>query len=168
MRTTMDGIEYRLYVPARGVRTQIDDASAIVGEARGDLIDVHYERGGADNVRTFEDRITHAAGRRAQSYPTIARGTHPAGDLVDVGSVRYDGLMRRWVIASIDDAEALEAWAPGPHVVGGSPALKDDAAGLLYGRLSSSGMMDVAMSSAGGMPTADAVFAAAARPGRLR
>lgn len=104
----------------------------------------------------------------ARSPIRRSRGAHPAGDLVDVGSVRYDGLMRRWVIASIDDAEALEAWAPGPHVVGGSPALKDDAAGLLYGRLSSSGMMDVAMSSAGRMPTADAVFAAAARPGRLR
>lgn len=164
----MDGIEYRLYVPATGARTFIDDGSAIVGERRGDLIDVHFERGGADNVRTFEDRITHAAGRRAQDYPTIARGTYPAADLLDVGSVRYDGLMRRWIVSSIDDVDALERWAPGPHEVGGSRALRDEAAGMIYGRLNSSGMTEVAMSSNGGRVTAEAIFAAAAKPGRLR
>ena len=164
----MNGIEYRLYVPAEGARTFIDHASAIVGERRGDQTDVHFERGGADNVRTFEDRITHAAGRRSQQYPTVARGTYPAADLVDVGSVRYDSLMRRWVVSSIDDPDALEAWAPGPHEIGGSRALRDEAAGMIYGRLNSSGMTEVAMSSVGGRVTAEAIFAAAAKPGRLR
>lgn len=165
---TMDGLEYRLYVPVPGSRTFIDDASAVVGERRGDVVDVHYERGGADNVRTFEDRITHAAGRRAQDYPTVARGCFDHAHLVDVGSVRFDGLMRRWTISSIDRPEELAAWAPGDHVVGGSPELKREAAGMLYGRLSSSGMMDVAMCSNGGAPTADDVLTVAARPGRLR
>lgn len=168
MRTDMTGIEYRLYVPAPSTITYIDPGSAIVGETSGGMVDVHFERGGADNVRTFEDRITHAAGRRAQSYPTTARGTYPAEQLVDVGSVRYDGVMRRWIIASIERPSALKQWAPEPHVVGGSDALRNDAAGMVYGRLSASGMMDVAMASSGGRITADAVFAAAARPGRLR
>lgn len=164
----MNGIEYRLYVPAPGATTLIDGGSAIVGERRGDLVDVHYERGGADNVRTFEDRLTHAAGRRAQRYPTSARSVHPAADLIDVGSVRYDGTLRRWVIASVDDPAALCAWSPGPHEAGGSETLRREAAGALYGRLSSAGLADVAIAAAGRTLTPEDVISVASRTGRLR
>lgn len=159
---------YRLYVPKDPAKTGIDAGSAIVGEEMGEYIGVDYERGGASNVQTFEEKILHAAGRRAQKYPTVARSAYPPADLQDVGSVRYDPLLRRWVIESIDNLEALEAWAPGPHAIGGSDRLRQEAAGLLYSRMSSSGMTDVAMEHAAGLPMMDAILKVAERPGRLR
>jgi len=164
----MHETRYRLYVPAPGVDTHIDAGSAIVGDIRDGMHDVHYERGGASNVRTFEERIIHAAGRRAHRYPTVARSLLPATDLVDVGSVAYDPVLRHWFIEEILDEAALEAWTPGPHVVGGSPAMRAESAGRLYSRLNASGMTGVAMEMAAGMPMADAVAAVAARPGRMR
>lgn len=136
----MHETRYDLYVPAPGVGTHIDAGSAIVGETREGLHDVHYERGGASNVRTFEERIAHAAGRRTTRYPTVARSAMPLDDLIRVGSVSYDEVLGHWYIDEIVDPDALEAWTPGPHVVGGSPAMRSESAGRLYSRLNSSGI----------------------------
>lgn len=124
--------EYHLYVPAPHMIHDIRRGSAIVGEPMGGHIEIDYEGGGASNVRTFEDKLHHAAGRRAQRYPTVAREARKPEDLVAVGRARYDEAVRHWVIADIVDAEALEAWAPGPHVIGGSDELTMHAAGLRW------------------------------------
>lgn len=128
---------YRLYVPREGVVHDVRPGSAIVGEPQGDGIDTHYEGGGdASNITTLEHRIHHAAGRRRQRYPTIARRTWAPDELVDVGSVAYDGAMRHWVIGEITDEAALVAWAPGEQpVVGGTQSLIVEVGGRLFGGL---------------------------------
>jgi hypothetical protein len=164
-----DGLTYRIYVPAPGVTTTIRPGSAIVGERRDDRIGVDFEGGGrSENVRTFEDFVTHAAGRRSQNYPTIARASYDAGDLVDVGEVRYDGMLREWIISDILDESALDAWAPGPHVVGGSPELMRRATGRMFSRFGSQAHVDLAIARQMGTPIEEAVLAIARRPGRLR
>lgn len=159
---------YRLYVPAPGIGTHIDAGSAIVGDRKGDFLDVHYERGGPSNVRTFEEKIAHAAGRRTTRYPTVARSALPATDLVDVGSVAYDALLRHWYINDLTDPDALERWAPEPHIVGGSPTMREESAGRLYSSLNASGMTAVAIEVASGASIVDAVVSVAGRPGRTR
>jgi hypothetical protein len=168
MTDIQEGLTYRLYVPTADARHHIDAGSAIVGEIKEGLAEVHFERGGASNVQTFEEKIHHAAGRRAASYPTIARGAFPAEGMKDVGSVRYDAIMRRWVIDEILDEASLKAWAPGSHVEGGSAKLKDEATGWLSSRLNSSGLMDVSMQVARGVPLSEAILATATLPGRMR
>lgn len=164
-----DGLTYRLYVPAAGSPTTIRPGSAIVGERRGDRIEVDYEGGGrSSNVVTFEDFVTHAAGRRSQRYPTVARGSFPADALIEVGEVRYDGLLREWIISDLIDGTALRAWAPGDHVVGGSPELKRNACGRLFSRFGSQAHVDYAIARQIGTPVEDAVLAIARKPGRLR
>ena len=163
-----DAKNYKLFVPVHPDQSQIVPGSAIVGTLGPDAIGVDFEKGGASNVQTFEEKIHHAAGRRAQNYPTIARMSLPLSDLKEVGTVRYDEVLRRWVIDAIDDAEALEAWAPGTHVIGGSEKLRQEAAGLLYSKLNASGLMAVSIEHAAGIPLADAILKVAALPGRLR
>jgi hypothetical protein len=127
---------YRLYVPREGVVHDVRPGSAIVGEPRDDGIDTHYEGGGASNVTTLEHRIHHAAGRRRQRYPTSARRTWARSELLDVGSVVYDGAMRHWVVGELTDQAALEAWAPDdPPVAGGTPSLFAEVGGRLFGSL---------------------------------
>lgn len=163
-KPAMGATEYRLYVPAAGSLTHIDDGSAIVGEPEGDRIGVDFEgnRYGACNMQTFEDRITHAAGRRAYRYPTTARASYPADALIEVGTVRYDELMRSWIISDITDRQALQAWSPEQHVVGGSEELKSRAAGIRYSGFSPSEMTTVALKQSSGTPLIDAIFKVAA------
>lgn len=164
-----DGTTYRLYVPDPDVFTTIRRGSAIVGERRLDRIEVDYEGGGrSSNVRTFEDFITHAAGRRSQRYPTVARSGFHADDLTDVGEVRYDGVLREWVISDIQNVDVLEAWAPGPHVIGGSPELITRAIGRMFSRFGSQAHIDLAVARRMGRPVEEAILAIARTPGRLR
>ena len=162
--TTMAATVYRLYVPAAGSNTGIDDGSAIVGEPEIKRIGVDYEgnRYGASNVQTFEEKVAHAAGRRAARYPTTARASYPADSLIEVGSVRYDEVMRSWIICDITDHDALEAWSPGPHIVGGSEELKSRAAGIRYNSFNSSEVTRVAMKQSWGTPLIEAILKVAA------
>lgn len=118
-------MQYTLYVPAAGAIHDIRPGSAIVGEIRGDMIETHYEGGGASNVQTFEDRIHQAAGRRMTRYPTSALRAWPADELVVVGTVAYSNALRHWYVADVSDRQALDAWLDGREdvVVGGSDAL---------------------------------------------
>ena len=129
-----DEIIYRLYVPIGTATIHIDDGSAIIGEPRDDGYFVHYERGGASNVQTFEEKILHAADRRAHKYPTAACAWFPKNLLKDVGSVEYDQFLRIWKIASIDDLASLTEWAPGDHVIGRSEKLITDATSRMLNR----------------------------------
>jgi hypothetical protein len=83
-----------VYVPRAGTwpSTTIVRGSGIVGTplARG-RVEIHYEGNlyKAANIRTFADRVHHAAGRHLADYPTAARDVVAAEDLVAVG--HWDG-----------------------------------------------------------------------------
>lgn len=128
---------YDLYVPAPGVVHDVRPGSAIVGRPLDDgMIDTHYEGGGASNVTTFEECIGQAAGRRRERYPTTARRTWHAGEVLRVGSVTVDTVLRRWVIDRIDDETALRIWIGGGEAVpGGSRKLRDKIAGRSWGKI---------------------------------
>ena len=50
--------------------------------------EVHYEGNvyGAENLRSFEERVAVAAGRLVANYPTVARGWFSDRDLILVGA----------------------------------------------------------------------------------
>jgi hypothetical protein len=129
---------YNLYVPAEGVRHNIILGSAIVGEEDEEgWVHTHYEGGGASNVQTFEEKITHAAGRRSERYPTSALRSWEKEDLVLVGTVKKDDQLRHWVIESITNELALRNWV-GPDqdlVCGGSDKLYVEKGGFLVSKM---------------------------------
>jgi hypothetical protein len=130
--------EYGLYVPAEHAPHDVRPRSAIVGERSGDMIDTHYEGGGSsENVKTFEHRINHAAGRRRERYPTIARRSWEVDDLIRVGTVAYDDAMRHWVITRITDVDALRGWVgeDEPLVENGSDALTEEVGSRAFSQL---------------------------------
>ena len=134
----MEYRQYGLYVPAPGARHDVRPASAIVGEVAGDVIDTHYEGGsGSSNVTTFEHRINQAAGRRVQSYPTVARRSWRPDEVVLVGTVLYDAAMAHWIIGEILVPEVLRDWVgpDEPLVPGGSDQLIEEVGGRAFSRL---------------------------------
>lgn len=160
---------FRLYVPAPDAVTSIRPRSAIVGDPGECGIDVHYEGGSqAANVQSFDERVLQAAGRRAQNYPTIACALLPAKALVDVGEVRYDTLLRRWIVSDVTDATALEAWVGEPVAMGGSEAFRNEALGSLFSRFTSQGMVDYSIAIRTGLTPAEAIQTVARTPGRVR
>lgn len=126
--------EMTLYVPADAANAgDILPRSAIVGDVPGgERIGVDLEGDRYSGRMSFEDKLQHAAGRRAQGYPTMARRMLPASALKAVGRVAHDPALRAWVIAELDDPAALAAWIAPEEVpaVGGSPDLQRRAAGL--------------------------------------
>lgn len=141
---------YGLYVPAEGEPTSIHPGSAIVGEDRGDgdTIHVHYE---GSKRMAFDERLIHAAGRREQSYPTVAQAWLPQERLKRVGSVARSEQLRTWVVTEITDPDALARWAGVLPAIGGSREARERAAGLAWSRLSPSVQMKVhGLAQAGG------------------
>lgn len=78
--------------PASRIESVVDPESAVVGfedewfDGHSN-IDVHYEgnRYGAVNMKTFADRVHHAASRMRERYPTTAKSMVPKSDLILVG-----------------------------------------------------------------------------------
>jgi hypothetical protein len=72
---------------------------------------VYFEgnRYGAENLRTFKERVIQAAGRLHTRYPTVARGLFPASEFEEVGTLvvaadgSYDSLV-------IDSPFEVERW----------------------------------------------------------
>lgn len=130
-------MRYNLYVPSERAVHDIWPGSAIVGEERDGMVMTHYEGGQAENVKTFEDRILHAAGRRKERYPTSAQRGWDLEDIQLVGTVLYDDVMRIWVIDQIMDEAALRGWIgeDEPIVIGGSDGLIVDAGSRLFAQL---------------------------------
>ncbi len=100
-----------VYVPREGASAtaRLAPRSAIVGGPADGGIDCHYEGAVYDqaNLVRFHDRLSCAAGRRIQRYPTTARGRFPDDSLVPVAD--YDAV--RGVVLSVGDAAALSAWS---------------------------------------------------------
>jgi hypothetical protein len=110
-----------VYVPKQGEGTVIDRGSGIVGTPRGTRPDgepatlcVDYEgnRYGASNIKTFADRVMHAASRHAAEYPTIARQYVFAGDMELVGW--YDSGRRCVIVPDTHKAKLLDEWLDHP------------------------------------------------------
>lgn len=160
MKSMKDTITYRLFVPTDPERTHISPGSAIVGEPNDNGFHVHYERGGASNVQTFEEKILHAADRRRCNYPTAATAWMPNSLLKDVGSVRYDEMLKIWVIDTIDDLDALTAWAPGEHIIGGTKKAREDAASRAFSRLSNLGQRMVINDTQSGSDFVETILSA--------
>jgi hypothetical protein len=79
--------------PGTGAALRIVRGSGVVGVAGlTPTIVVHFEGNiyGAENLRTFDQRVQHAADRLRTGYPTSARGTFPRHDFDVVGTVRVD------------------------------------------------------------------------------
>src|SRR5215469_15701016 len=83
-----------VYVPKPGTvaAKEIAPASAIVGAepTESGHVMVYYEGNLYDyvNLTTYLNRLSSAAGRLVDKYPTVARKSVPADDLIEVG--RYD------------------------------------------------------------------------------
>lgn len=106
-----------VYVPAQNSELQsiIEPASGIVGSPveteEGTQIRIDYEGNlySADNIKTFGDRVQHAAGRHGEGdqppYPTVARQVVDRQALIPVG--RYDSEQGEVLV---EDRQALREW----------------------------------------------------------
>lgn len=114
--------QYGIYVPKQGTvyAGHHPNGTGFVGEKRGESLLLHHEEPGHyNNVITYEDRLSHAAGRLHEKYPTSKMCGGNPDDFDLVGFVTHcEGV--GWYISLITDKELLEQWAPGPHNVGGS------------------------------------------------
>ena len=102
---------FDIYVPAGENDFGIDPASAIVAgvSQRGNETLLVYFEGnqfGAENMKRFDERCLHAAGRAATRYPTIAKAGVPARELLHVGV--YDLLLKE--IVEVIAPLALQTW----------------------------------------------------------
>jgi hypothetical protein len=75
---------------------------------------VYFEgnRYGAENLRTFDQRVLSAAGRLDQRYPTVAKAMLPIDDFVPVGLFTYTA---DWTTSALAldpemDPEILARW----------------------------------------------------------
>lgn len=86
---TLGPMTIHVYVPTSSCHARIDPGSGVVAAAAGPgrlLADYEGNRYNAANIVTYADRVHHAAGRAAVSYPTLARAVLPASALVRVGT----------------------------------------------------------------------------------
>ena len=103
---------FDLFVPANPSHTfGIDAGSAIVAgqSQRGkERLTVHFEgnRFGAENMRKYSERCLHASGRAAMRYPTIAKASLPANELIKVGEFDLDTMQ----VTQVSDSARLESW----------------------------------------------------------
>lgn len=89
-----------IYLPRHPLGTTISPGSGIVGSDSDDreLVVIDFEGNiyGAENLRTYEQRVMHAAGRQVTKYPTVARKhLSRAGverDFEIVGTLDYERL----------------------------------------------------------------------------
>lgn len=102
---------FDLYVPASADNLGIDAASAIVAavsQRDKERVLIYYEGGrfGGQEMKRYEVRALHAAGRASVAYPTIAKSSVERDRLIRVGSI--DLASRR--VTQIDEPALLQAW----------------------------------------------------------
>lgn len=124
MTDRFEEILFDLFVPVGTDHHGIDAGSAIVAgvSQRGQQrVMVHFEgnRLGAENMRRYEERCLHAAGRAAVRYPTIAKASLPRSELRHVGI--FD--LQAQCVTDLLDVPALHAWL-GNEVAPFSPAIR--------------------------------------------
>jgi hypothetical protein len=103
-------MQLNVYVPKLAALPAIQPGTGIIGSPRLDhpgrlLIDYEDNQAEAINIRTYADRVMHAADRHLTGYPTSKRMLVDAGDLLPVGIFdTSSGLVE------VSDSEALESW----------------------------------------------------------
>lgn len=103
-----------IYVPALGADSLADliPGSGIVGTPMLDGKVLVYFEGNkyrAQNIRTWADRVKHAAGRMATNYPTIAMRMVPIQQVQPIGRVRFSSLGMETIL-DIADLDRLRWW----------------------------------------------------------
>jgi hypothetical protein len=105
-----------IYVPRPGSPTEalVRPHSALVAtiEEGAEMTSCFFEGNihGAQNLRTFHDRVVVAAGRLTSDYPTTARALVSVSDLIRVAS--YDP--RFLAVRDVTDGQRLSEWAGEP------------------------------------------------------
>lgn len=102
-----------VYVPRPGAAelSHIDLGSGIVGvPAEDGEIAIFFEgnRYGSPAMKTFADRVSHAASRLRFDYPTSARVLVAEKNLIRIG--HYDGVECRVELESEEAERELAAW----------------------------------------------------------
>lgn len=102
--------------PGAPAAAVIDAGSGIVMDMaawvmRGDPAIVYFEGNRYDvpNLRSFEERVRHAADRLVERYPTIARACFPRDQFDVIGTYVFEAGCRHRTL-DITDQEALDAW----------------------------------------------------------
>ena len=99
-----------VYVPKLAALLAIRPGAGIIGSPQPDhpdrlLIDYEDNQAEAINIRTYADRVMHAADRHLTGYPTSKRMLVDAEDLLPVGTFdTSSGLVE------VSDSQALESW----------------------------------------------------------
>lgn len=84
----------------------------VLREREHAILDFEGNLYGAENLRTYRERLMHAAGRARDNYPTVARTfLDSVEDLVFVGTYDTDTWTAVFSTNS-DAAEALRRWVP--------------------------------------------------------
>ena len=102
--------------PGTQLARRVAPGSGMVGspaEGRPGYVVVDFEGNiyGCETVRTFADRVFHAAARHVRLVPTVARAVVPESDVIQVGE--FDLVQQS---LRIDDQATLEQWL-GVHKV---------------------------------------------------
>jgi hypothetical protein len=110
-------------VPSSHLRNLIARGSGIVGTPQGNgrvLIDYEGNLYGAENLKTYEERVYHAHDHHtwgAYGYPTVARALVEAKELEPVGSfdpetktvqINEHGILDEWLMDPADLDENAE------------------------------------------------------------
>jgi len=107
-------MQLNVYVPKLAALPAIQPGAGIVGTPSDhpDRVQIDYEdnRFGAVNIRTYADRLAHAADRHLSGYPTSTRLLVDADDLLHVGT--FDTHI---AVVHPSNSEALEAWLADEH-----------------------------------------------------
>jgi hypothetical protein len=104
-----------VYVPKLAALAMIQPGAGIVGGQRLGhpgklLIDYEDNRAGAENIRSYADRLAQAADRHLTGYPTSSRLLADPDDLLHVGTFDTQTGM-----VEVSNGEALEAWLAEAH-----------------------------------------------------
>lgn len=110
---------FNVYVPRPGTPTAmlVLPRSGCVGEEIVNhdettiMLDVEGNKYDSSSMRTFANRVLHAAGRQAQRYPTVARFYVNPADLLLVGT--YDD---QYGEVTVTDEQTLSAWLGIDHI----------------------------------------------------
>jgi hypothetical protein len=134
--------------------------SAVVAEPYGDgMLSCYYEGGRHDPKMGWDEKITHAAGRLAERYPTAARMTGTEGVNVKVvGTVRWDPKLSAWLVDEITDEASLREWRGEDTRIGASDEQRSHAAGRILSTGGASVMTAFAIAKAEGRDAVQAVL----------
>jgi hypothetical protein len=150
---------FLLIVPIGAAASMVAPGSAVVAKKRDGGYDSRYE-GGLHSAMDWSEKVLHAAGRLATSYPTSAMAFLGPEDAVVVGEVGRDPHTDDWVVTRIDDADALREWRGGEDSLeGATEEQRRRAAGIALSRGGGRVMRAYAAAVAGGGDAIAAVLA---------